>query len=112
MVLGSKDEPVEQLHRKVWQLLCRVEISPRLGSSELIRSINHKLQAVVDRIEDVDAKRHELCGRILELAGHGDVHIRAEDLLRNAGLERFPIQCTGKTRGSVAGPLDRCAFRR
>ncbi len=80
------EEPLEQTHRKVWQLLSRFEIRQQLEPEELIIKINEKLRAVVDHIEDVDAKRYELCGRVLHLASQGNVRIRAEDVLQNAGL--------------------------
>ncbi|MDD1752884.1 MAG: hypothetical protein LUQ38_07340 [Methanotrichaceae archaeon] len=79
-------EPKEVTYKKLWHLLSRFEMKESIDIRILQARINNYLLGVVEYREDVDKKRHELCGLILDYASKGEIRIAPKELLRKSGL--------------------------
>lgn len=80
------DEPEQLTKRKVCHLLQRFVMDAPVNQEQLAARINEFLGHHVEIVEDVDGKRRELCGVLLEVAAEGDRSISAEWLLRKASI--------------------------
>lgn len=80
------DEPEELTRQKLWHLLQRFVMDSPVNQEQLAARINEFLGHHVEIAEDVDGKRCELCGVLLEVAAEGDRSITAEWLLRKASI--------------------------
>jgi hypothetical protein len=103
----SQPTTVEDLHRRVWHLLSRLEIEPVLAMTELVQRLDALLLRSIERVEDVEGKRHELCGRVLALAKSGNARIRPEQLLLDVGLAPRTFLAWGSLRDKMTQRLDR-----
>lgn len=83
---GNRDQPIEQVERKLWRVLSRFEMHQQVTAESQRMQIDAMLEGLVEQIEDVAAKRLELCGRILEMAGRGNIRVSPEALLESARL--------------------------
>ena len=86
-----QNEPVDATRRKIWQLLPRFVLEPVASPDLLAEQIDHLLLSTVDCREDATAKRRELCGVLLELAGQGNVTVAPHQLLQDVGLDATPL---------------------
>jgi hypothetical protein len=77
----------ELTHKKLLHLLRNFEIEELRTMETLCREVNSILLGVVDLLEQVEPKRRELCGLLLEYAGKGNVTVTPQDLLQSVGLE-------------------------
>ncbi len=84
--VSVRAEPELLTYRKLWHLLARFNIEQDLTHERMETGINQFLRGVVDYREDIDAKRKQLCGLLLELAAQGEVVITPKELLQRAGL--------------------------
>lgn len=97
----------DELHQRVWHLLSRFEVVPKRDLAGLVKDLNGQLRAVVDFNEEVDGKRRELCGRVLELASKGDSPISPEELLKSVGLSIQSFLAWDALRQAMRVRLDR-----
>lgn len=86
-IVRGKDELEQIAYRKLWHLLSRFQIVEAMHRTELSRKLNERIGEIVDRIEDADEKRQQLCGLVLEMASKGEVVIAPQELLGRAGLK-------------------------
>ena len=77
----------ELKYKKLWNLLVNFSFKESVHFDQLKADIDAILIDYVEN-DDVNNKRHELCGKILELASYGEVRITAHELLQKASL--FP----------------------
>lgn len=78
-------------YRKLWHLLARFTIKQDTTHEQMEAGVNQFLRAVVDYREDVDEKRQQLCGLLLELAAQGEVSITPKKLRQRAGLNAVAV---------------------
>jgi hypothetical protein len=83
-----KAEPELDTRKKVWDVLANFQFNESVKSEDLISRVNGLLLSVVEYREDVNAKRLELCGAILDLASKGEVNITPGELLKAVGLSK------------------------
>jgi hypothetical protein len=102
-----RDESEQLTYRKLWHLLARFDIVEECTQEYLRQQIHAFLRGVVDYREDLDAKRYELCGVILELAARSEVTITPSDLLRRVGLNDQTVQNWSALRANLADQLER-----
>jgi HEAT repeat protein len=81
-------EPELVTRKNLWHVLANFEISESVRLEELKSRINGFLLGVVEYREDVDSKRLELCGTILNLASEGEAEITPDNLLKSVGLSK------------------------
>ena len=72
--------------KKLWHLLRRLEINDGAREDQFLDSIDRALKLLVDKREDLESKRDELLGQILQRAKAGE-SVSAAEILRKAGLE-------------------------
>ncbi len=72
--------------RKIWHVLSHFEFVPSRTCEALCGEIDHILRGVVDYDTQVEPKRRELYGLILELGSRGNVEIAPKELLLKVGL--------------------------
>ena len=77
-----------------------------VNQEQLTARINHFLGHHVEIAEDVDAKRCELCGVLLEVAAEGDRSISAEWLLRKASIPLHSFRDWPRLRKRLRDRLD------
>jgi len=70
----------------LWHLLAHFTLEESVIEESLCQRINDFLLGVIDYNNDVDAKRRELCGVLLEECARGEVSITPTALLQKAGL--------------------------
>jgi HEAT repeat protein len=80
------NEPEQLTYRKLWHLLARFQLEERCTATSLRQRINDVLYHFVNDVDEIDDKRQQLYGILLELAAKGNATITPEDLLRKAGL--------------------------
>jgi len=97
----GKDEDEKEARRKTWLMLSRFKLEQPLAFDELTHRIDSWIREVVGFREDVEAKRQELCGKVVELAAKGDQRIRAEDLIREAGLSAKSFRAWHRIRDTL-----------
>lgn len=76
---------------QVRQLLACLQLQADASEEAFESSVDSLLSQVVERREDVQSKRQELCGILLKLSTIGSCRITATDLLAKAGLRAQPI---------------------
>jgi len=89
---GADDEPIKLSARKLWHLLQRFSMDAPLRLEQLIARINDFLGHHVEIADDIDGKRRELCGILLEIAAEGAQSITAERLLRKGSIPLFSFR--------------------
>ncbi|MBI2839444.1 MAG: HEAT repeat domain-containing protein [Acidobacteria bacterium] len=96
-VLGDRvyGESSQVTYRKLWHLLSRFKFHGQRTIADLERDIGGLLSQLITFREDIDVKRRELCGLILELGGRGETRVTAQELLSKVGL-------TGQSLGDLA----------
>jgi hypothetical protein len=99
-----REEPLDQVCRNLWHLLRRFEFEGGRSEEDLIREIDNFLLAVVTNQEDVEPKRHQLCGLLLEL-GKGNSSITPRELLSKVQLDGLPITEWAEVRGRIEHEL-------
>ncbi|WP_145096574.1 HEAT repeat domain-containing protein [Rosistilla carotiformis] len=82
----ATSEPEGVVKSKLFHLLARFEIVESQNHELLAVRINAFLGHHVDYSEDVDAKRRQLCGLLLEIASQGMQSVSAESLLRRCSI--------------------------
>lgn len=94
----GKYEDEKEARRKTWLMLSRFEMNQPHSFGELIRRIDNWIQDVIGFRENVESKRQELCGKIVELAAKGGQRVRVEDLIRDAGLNATSFRAWHRIR--------------
>lgn len=79
-------ESEQLIYRKLWHLLARFEIKEGCTTVELRRKIDDIIYDLVDYQEDIDRKRYELEGFLLEAAARGNATFTPRELFDRAGL--------------------------
>lgn len=87
--------------------MARFDIEPALTHEHLCAEINRFLRGVVDYRENVDAKRQQLCGLLLELAAQGEVTITPRELLQRVGLNAVATHRWSELREKLPKELHR-----
>lgn len=87
-----KNESETITYRKLWHLLARFELKEPLTKEELEKRINEFLYGVVDYCEQVDGKRRELCGFIMQQVAGGEMKLSPEELLKGVGLVAYSLK--------------------
>jgi hypothetical protein len=86
-VRSKGDKTEDTLHyRKLWHLLAGLKISDMKRSTDLTQTIDEFLIQVVARGEEVEAKRQQLCGILIERAAQGSYRCTPEEILGAAQL--------------------------
>lgn len=83
--------------QRVFHLLSRFEIKAFFDIDTVISNIDALLAAVVDREEEAQAKRRELCTSLLEYAAQ-NATIKVEEFFKDSGLDKKPLQDIGGLR--------------
>ncbi|WP_197455748.1 NACHT domain-containing protein [Stieleria neptunia] len=89
---GARDEEIELSKRKVWHLLGRFRMQENENHELQTAKLNQFLIHHVEFAEDVDAKRRELCGVLLDAASQGPQELSAESLLRRASIPLYSFR--------------------
>ncbi|WP_143549329.1 hypothetical protein [Rhodopirellula bahusiensis] len=89
---GLRDEAIELSQRKVWHLLARFRMQENVTHELQTARLNQFLIHHVEFAEDVDAKRRELCGVLLDAASQGPQELNAESLLRRASIPLYSFR--------------------
>lgn len=82
----AKAESEQLTMQKVLHLLKRFVMDSPVNKEQIVTRINEFLRQHVEIAEDVDGKRCELCGVLLEAAAEGDRSITAEWLFGKANI--------------------------
>lgn len=109
-----RSEPIDQTHWKLRRLLSRFEVRENQTADRLIHEIDQSLLPLVDYMEDIPAKRDELCTLLLRRgAGKGPGNaLMPEDLLREAGLHGISLESEDDLRRTAREVLEREIERR
>jgi hypothetical protein len=91
---GGRVQDAEHYH-KVRHLLTGFAISAERSADDFQQGIDEFLIQVVDRREEVEAKRRELCTILMELASQGNVICTPEEILKSASLNATPFSKLG-----------------
>ena len=101
--------------KKLWHLLRRLEITDSVHENQFLDSIDHALKLLIDNREDLESKRDELLGQILQRAKVG-ASVSAAEILRKAGLppERLVKRnrLVGRLRMQTSRALEKEAYSR
>lgn len=87
--LRSEGEDRFSVRKKVLFLLSHFKLVHSVSPDQLIARINSKLSLYVDLREEVDNKRRQLCGILLEIGSEGNRLFTAESLMQSAMI---PLQ--------------------
>ncbi len=86
------EESETTTYQKLWHLLARFELKKPLAKEELEKRINAFLYGVVDYCEQIDGKRRELCGFIMQQVAKGEMKLSPKELLKGAGLNARSLE--------------------
>ena len=95
------------MHRKLWHLLARFQFKDRCTASSLQQQIDEVLRDLVNYVDEIDDKRQQLYGILLELVAKGKAAITPEDLLRKAGLSPLSFRQWSFVKTRLRRYLDR-----
>jgi hypothetical protein len=79
-------------YRKLWHLLSRFELKGSEFQEKIQKHINDFLFGVVDYREDIDAKRQQLCGMLMEKVSTGEVTLSPTEFLQEAHIDAISLQ--------------------
>jgi hypothetical protein len=101
--------------KKLWHLLSKLEINDSVHEDQFLGPIDEALKLLVDNREDLESKRDELLGQILQRAKAGE-SVSAVDILRKAGLDPKRLvkrnQLVGRLRAQTYRALEKEAYSR
>lgn len=106
-----ESEPEQLTHRKLWHLLARFQFEELRTARSLQQQINRMLSDLV-RVDDIDDKRQQLYGILLELAAKGNATITPDELLREAGLSPLSFRQWPHVKMRLRHYLDRELYRK
>jgi hypothetical protein len=110
VVKPPNDNASPDLHyRKVWHLLSRFEIHDNLSMFELKYNINEQLRTWGLDDDEIESKRHELCGILMKLSARGNVECTPQDILESAGLNVSPLSTRNFLLEGICSGV-RCSF--
>jgi hypothetical protein len=91
--------------KRVWHLLRHFEMPLPLNKDRVCAQVNSALSDHVDDLGEVDGKRRELCGLLLDIASKGESTVTAETLLRKAGIPVHTFQGFKRLRERIKSRL-------
>ncbi len=111
---NARSEPLAYTHRKLRSLLSRFEIRENQKADRLAQEIDEMLRPLMDYVEDIPAKRDQLCTIILRRGTGEEIEdeFMPEDLLREAGLGGVSLEDEAELRRKAHEVLEREVTRR
>jgi hypothetical protein len=86
------NEDEKLTYRKLWHLLSRFELKGSQFQENIQKRINDFLFGVVDYQENIDAKRQQLCGILMEKVSKGEVTLSPTEFLKEANIDAISLQ--------------------
>ena len=87
-----KADAIELTHQKLWHLIANFGFIPLRTLEQVQAELDYLLLGAVDYREEVDGKRRELAGLILELAGRGEVTLTTPEFLHVAQIDSATLR--------------------